>query len=350
MAERRPVGVRPAGRGIPARARPVGRRGGTPAARPAAPSPAPAVRPAAPPPVAVAAARVRAAVAYTVREAALAFRRNGLMSLAAVTTILVTLLLVGCGLILSANLHHLARVVEGQVGVVAYLREGLTPPERDRLVAAARRLPGVRAVTFVGRDVALRRLQATLGDRVALRDVVQTNPLPDSLEIAVTEGRQVRPVAEAVRRLRGVEEVAFGGEVVDRLLAVTGVVRAVGWGLALLLGLVALVIIMNTVRLTILARRQEIEIMQLVGAGGWYVRSPFLMEGAVEGALAILLAAGVLVPAYTVLVERARGALPFLPLLGPADLLPGLLATIATGGFVVGMSGSLLALRRFLQT
>jgi cell division transport system permease protein len=292
---------------------------------------------------------LRAAVAYAAGEALGAFRRNGLMSAAAVTIIMATLLPVGVAVVFAANLRLMASLLERQVQVVAYLREGLTPEGRDRVLAAIQALPGVRRVEFVGRDQALLRLQEALGESISLQDVVETNPLPDSLEITLEDPRAARTIAAAVRQVGAVEDVTFGARAVDRLLAVTALLRAGGAAAALLLGAVALVIIMNTIRLTILGRRQEIEIMQLVGASAWYVRSPFLLEGVVQGLAATVLAALLLTPGYLFLLTRAREVLPFLPLVPPADLLPALVAALAAGGMLVGMGGSLLALRRFLH-
>jgi len=291
-----------------------------------------------------------AALAYAGGEALAAFRRNGLMSAAAVTTIMVTLLPVGGAVALAANLRLMTTILERQVQVVAYLRDGISPQERDRLTAQVRALPGVRRVEFVGRDQALVRLQDALGERVSLRDVIETNPLPDSLEVALVNPREARPVADAVRQIGGVEDVAFGAQAVDRLLAVTGLLRTGGAAAGLLLGGVALVIIMNTIRLTIIGRRQEIEIMQLVGASPWYVRSPFMLEGVLQGLVATALAALVLIPGYILLFARARDVVPFLPLVHAPDLLPTLVVSLGLGGMLVGMSGSLLALRRFLHT
>jgi len=294
--------------------------------------------------------RVAAAFGYGAGEAWTAFRRNGMMSLAAVLTIMVTLLLVGAATAVAANLRLMARILEDQVEVVAYLRDGLPPAEVDRVAAAVRSLPGVRSVTLVGRDEALGRLQEALGERVSLRDVIQTNPLPDSLEIALSTPGRAREVAAAVVAMEAVEDVTSGGTLLDRLLAATWLLRGGGAGAAALLAGVALIIIMNTIRLTILGRRQEIEIMQLVGAGGWYLRAPFIIEGALQGVVATALAGLLLVPGYLVVVDWVERLLPFLPLMEAGVLLPVLGGAMAAAGVLVGMGGSSLALRRFLHT
>lgn len=290
-----------------------------------------------------------AALRYGAGEAWAAFRRNGLMSLAAVLTIMVTLLLVGAAVALAANLRLMASILEGQVEVIAYLRDGLAVAEIEHTMGAVQALPEVRTVELVGRDEALGRLQQALGERISLRDMIETNPLPDSLEIGLITPTAASEVAAAVEAMDTVEEVTSGGQVLDRLLGATLLLRGGGAGAAALLGAVALIIIMNTIRLTILGRRQEIEIMQLVGAGGWYVRAPFVLEGALQGLLATALAGALLIPGYVLLLIRMQALLPFLPLVHPGALLPVLIAALAGGGVLVGMSGSSLALQRFLH-
>ncbi|MDR7481391.1 MAG: permease-like cell division protein FtsX [Armatimonadota bacterium] len=275
-------------------------------------------------------------------------RRHTLMTVAATTTILVALTVAGGGALLSANLVHLAVLLEGQVEVVALLRDGLTPAQQQRVLAAVSDLPAVERAVLVGRDDALRRLQATYGMPPSLGQSLPSNPLPDSIEVRVRDAARIREVAEAARRLSGVDEVVFGAPVVDRLVAVTRAVRLAGALLAGVLAAAALLIITNTIRLTVSARRQEIEIMTLVGATPGFIRGPFLWEGALQGALAatgtsLLLGAG-----YAWLAARVEASLPFLPVLPPLAVLPGVLALVWGLGVAVGVGGSALGVRRYL--
>jgi cell division protein FtsX len=152
-----------------------------------------------------------------------------------------------------------------------------------------------------------------------------------------------------VERVSGVEEVVFGTPVVDRLVALTRAVRAGGAALAALLGAASLLIIVNTIRLAVAARRQEIEIMSLVGATPAFIRGPFMLEGALQGALAALVASLLLAGAYALLAAGLAASLPFLPLLAPAAVLPVAMATVWILGTAVGIGGSLIGLRRYLH-
>lgn len=276
------------------------------------------------------------------------FRRNGLMTVAAVTTISVALLVVGSAVVIGANLARIAGVLEDQVQVVAFLRDGMGAAEAADLRSAVAALPGVAAVQFVGRDEALARLQTHLGEEGAFADLVQTNPLPDSLEVRPTDPQQAPAVARALAAQPGVSEVSYGGQVVDRLMALTRGVRIIAVLLTVFLTAVALIVVVNTIRLTIIARRQEIEIMQLVGATRWFVRWPFVIEGLLQGTTAAAAAALVVGGLYAVGALRLNATMPFLPVVPPGEAAGPLLISVLASGLGVGTAGSLIAIRRFL--
>ncbi|MDR7522558.1 MAG: permease-like cell division protein FtsX [Armatimonadota bacterium] len=277
-------------------------------------------------------------------------RRNGLMAAAATTTMAIALTVAGAGFVLSANLTHLATILESQVEVVGFLRRGLSPARHQQILEAVRALPDVRRATFVSKDDALRRLQQTYGSMASVRSLLPGNPLPDSIEVRAADAGRVRAVAEALGRTDGIEEVVYGAPVVERLVALTRAVRIAGGALAALLVASALLIIANTIRLTIAARRQEIEIMTLVGATAGFIRGPFLVEGALQGIAAALLASVLLVVAYTGLTSAASTSLPFLPLLPAAAVVPQTIGLVWLLSLAVGVGGSAIALRRYLAT
>ncbi len=296
-------------------------------------------------------ARVRtisAEVSYFLREATTSFRRNGLMSVAAVTTLLVTLLTVGAAFLSAVNLAHLAQTLEAQVQVIAFLNERLSASEVARVHRAVAALPGVLTVRFVSRAEALKRLQQRLGGTAAFTDVAEANPLPDSLEVHVADAQRVADIAATISRLRGVAEVSFGGQVVERLTALTRGLRILIGVIVVALTWVALIIMVNTIRLTVIARRTEIEIMELVGATRWFIRWPFLIEGMLHGTVGAVSAASVLAIVYTVVVQRLQESVPFLPTVPPAQAILPLVVVVLTMGVTLGAVGSTFAVRRFL--
>ncbi len=281
-------------------------------------------------------------------EAVDGLRRNSLMAAAATVTMAVALSVAGWGMIVSANLVHVAGVLESQVEVVGFLRRDLGAAESKRALAAARAIPSVRSAVLVDRDEAMRRLGRTFGSLARVSKQLPANPLPDSIEVRVSDARHARAVAGALRGVAGVDEVMFGAPVVDRLVALTRAVRLAGAGVAALLAGAALLIIINTIRLTVVARRQEIEIMTLVGAAPGFVRGPFLVEGALQGLAASAVATAIMVAGYSAVAGGVTRSLPFLPILEPRAVLPEAVAAIWLLGAAVGFAGSLFGIRRFL--
>jgi len=285
---------------------------------------------------------------YFTAEATASFRRNGLMTIAAVTTVVVALLVVGTAVVLGLNLSHLAATLESEVAVVAFLHDGLTAPETARAQRAIAALPEVASVRFVSRSEALRRLQHRLGDAPAFDDLEAANPLPDSFEIRLRDPLRSKAFAGIVAGVSGVEDVTYGAQVTDRLLALTRGVRMLAALLTLFLGAVALIVVVNTIRLTVIARRREIEIMQLVGATRWFIQWPLLLEGILEGAAAAAMATVVLAGLYTLGAMRISSALPFLPLVSIAEALRTAATVLFAAGVIVGATGSMIAVRRFV--
>lgn len=287
-------------------------------------------------------------MAFLSREGAVGFWRNGLMSVAAVTSMLAALLAFGGVVVGVWNLHHLLARAEAQLVAVAYLREGLSAAE----VASARRmasnLRGVREVVFVSREEALRKLEQALGG-VELEEVVRRNPLPHTLEVRPHRPGDLARVARSLRSIPGVEEVTYGEDATERLLSVSRLVRAGGATSAMTLGVVATVVSVNAVRLTVLARRQEIEIMRLVGASSWFVRLPFVVEGVLQGVIAGACATVLWAVFYPWFVGKAQQAWPFLPVVSPGQVLVPLAGLLLAGGLTLGVVGAALAVGRFLR-
>jgi cell division transport system permease protein len=219
---------------------------------------------------------------------------------------------------------------------------------QQRIMNQVGALPGVRTARLVDRGESLRRLQRTYRALASAGDLLSANPLPDSVEVQVADAQQVRDVAVAMRSIAGITEVVFGSPVVDRLVALTRAVRLAGAVITALLAASALLIIVNTIRLTVAARRQEIEIMTLVGATPGFIRGPFVLEGALQGLVAAVAATAVITGAYVWLWTQVSRSLPFLPILPPGALAPAVMLVWILG-IGVGIAGSEIGVRRHLR-
>ena len=282
------------------------------------------------------------------REALLSFRRAPLLSALSVTTIAFSLFTLGLFGLVAINLRQALRGLEERVEIVAFVLRG-TPAESITLatqdIAA---FPEVRDVIFVTEQQALARARAELVEfRDAYRDL-QVNPLPASIEVRLREGyRDAAAVERVADRLRGfgfVDDVRYGRDWVQRLDQIRNVTGLVGLVIGLAFAAVAIVIIGVTIRLTILQRAREISIMRLVGATNWFIRGPFLLEGALKGLLGGLLSLVLCYAGYILFRDNTGG-----PFAGLLWFRPEQMGMLIVFGVLLGLAGSLVSVGRHLR-
>jgi cell division transport system permease protein len=282
------------------------------------------------------------------REALLSFRRAPLLSALSITTIAFSLFTVGLFGLVAINLRQALRGIEERVEIVAFVLRG-TPAETITLatqdIAA---FPEVQDVTFVTEEEALARARTELVEfRDAYRDLA-TNPLPASIEVRLREGFResatVERVAERIRGFAFVDDVRYGRDWVQRLDQLRNVTGLVGLVIGLAFAMVAVVIIGVTIRLTILQRAREIAIMRLVGATNWFIRGPFLLEGALKGLLGGFLALLLCYAGYLLFRDTTGG-----PFAGLIFFRPEHMVVILVFGILLGLAGSLVSVGRHLR-
>ncbi|HEY0776811.1 MAG TPA: ABC transporter permease, partial [Gemmatirosa sp.] len=250
---------------------------------------------------------------HAFREALLAFRRAPLLGALGVATIAFSLFSLGLFGLVALNIRDALARVEERVEVRAFLGDSATAAQVTRVVAAAQGYPEVAGVYVVTSEEALRRARRELGE---FRDVFDAAVLPPSVELRLRPGhrdaRDVRAVADRMRALPGVDDVRYGEEWVQKLAAIRAVATAAGIALGAAFAVAALIITGATIRIAVLARAREIQLMRLVGATDGFIRLPFLLEGTVGGlvggALALLLTY-----AACAVVRRYVIAIAFLP-------------------------------------
>lgn len=281
------------------------------------------------------------------REALQSFRRAPLLSVLSITTIAFSLFTIGLFGLVAINMREALRDVGARVEVVAYILRG-TPLESITVAAQdISAFPEVLAVDYIDEEQALAQAQAELVEfRDAYRDL-RVNPLPASFEIRLKEGFRgaddVAAVAERVGGFGFVEDVRFGREWVERLDQIRNIAGLVGLVIGIAFAAVAVVIIGTTIRMAVLQRAREIMVMRLVGATDWFIRGPFLLEGAIKGMLGGILSIGL---AYGTFLAFSRNttALSGLVFFDPIHLVAGVLFGVA-----LGLSGSLVSVGRHLK-
>ena len=282
------------------------------------------------------------------REALLSFRRAPLLSTLSITTIAFSLFTLGLFGLVAINLREALRGLEERVEIVAFVLRG-TPAETITIatedIAA---FPEVQDVQYVTEAQALQRARRELVEfRDAYRDL-QVNPLPASIEVRLKPGnRDAATVERVAQRLRGfgfINDVRFGREWVQKLDHLRNVTGIVGLVIGLAFAAVAIVIIGVTIRLTLLQRAREISIMRLVGATNWFIRGPFLLEGALKGLLGGLLSLVLCYGGYLLFRDRGGGAFAGLIFFRSYQMV-----AIVLFGVMLGLGGSLVSVGRHLR-
>jgi cell division transport system permease protein len=288
-------------------------------------------------------------VVFSMRRAWQGFWRNALMSMAATLTMVLMLSLLAGFFILQNVLLASLSFVEDKVEVVAYVENTATQDQIDTLIATTEAMPEVASVEFITRDEALERFRATqeAQGRTDLSQYLESNPLYASINVKLTSPTELDAVTEGLRQDPIVRNVLNIDALVQRVLTVTNVVRTAGVAMVGIVGLIVLFIIVNTIRLAVVARAEEIEIMRLVGASDAFIRWPFVFEGAFVGLLGAVITLGLLYAGSEPLSQAMVGFFNILPLeLGSVGRDTAVIVTAT--GVGLGVLGSWLSVRTYL--
>lgn len=278
---------------------------------------------------------------YSVKEAFSGMRRAKTSTFVSISTMTFLLLIIGLFGIISLNVDHLVDVLNAKVDIQAFISPTLDDSQIANLGAKIVNIDGVANVHYISKEVAAREFQKEFGQDVF--DVLDENPLPSSFLVSLDKTEQtatdVKKIAAQIEKEQGIDEVNYHGEALNLLNKFSNIASIVNVVLFLFVTLGSLFIVSNTVRLIILARKNVIETMKLVGATRAFIRSPFLLEGIFQG--------------------TSGGIIAFLFIFFVSKLVmnhwPGILyvpdfyyLSIIAGGFVLGLAGSMIAIKRFL--
>ncbi len=290
---------------------------------------------------------------YAVTAALIGLWRHRFMTGATVLTTALMLLMLNVFVVLVTHLNVALEALEHRVNVIAYIREDAPPGKVLELRRSLQNRADVLEVIYVTKDEALARLREHFADRAELLAIVSDNPLPASLEIRARNPESLENIVSLLETKVGpesvLEEVALQEDIVERLLQLTTATRVAGVTMTGGLAIVSLFIVINTIRIAVYSRRQEIEVMKLVGATDWFVRWPFVFEGMLYGLLASLLTLLIVVPAYDPVVENFWALLSFLPVERDPQFATKLALMTMVVGIALGAAGSYISVRRFLE-
>lgn len=288
-------------------------------------------------------------VVFSLKRAWQGFWRNAVMSLAATATMVLMLLLLAGFWIIQTGLLAGLEFTEQKVEVVAYLQPNVTDNQVATLKADLEEMPAVDSVSFISRDVALDRFRRSMRaqGREDLTQYLDANPLYASIEVKLVDPASVRVVSETLRGDLSVRNVINIEDLVERVLTITNILRTAGTVILLVVGAIALFIIVNTIRLAVFARGEEIEIMRLVGASDAFIRWPFVFEGAFVGFLGAAFTLAILAAAADPLSGLLVDFFRVLPL-QVGSLTRDVVTLVMGAGVGLGILGSWLSVRTYL--
>lgn len=289
---------------------------------------------------------------YYFKHAFASIRGNRLIYLISTGTISISLLLFGAFVLISANFDNWVQSWEKSLSLSVYVKDGVDDRRKEGIEKAIAALPGAEIRGFISKDKALRDLRETLGSQAALLDGLSRNPLPASYDVVFRHGnlsrKELKRIKESLENVEGVDEVQYSEQWLEQVEGFVYFSRVLGLIVGGLLCVAVLFIVTNTIKLAIYSRRDEIEIYKLVGATDWFVKIPFLIEGALQGIAGAGIALLVLFTAYCLFTVRTI-QLFGLPVMDIIFLNGGQYALILFLGLVLGLLGSFVAIGRFFR-
>lgn len=294
---------------------------------------------------------------YLARQGLHSMGANRLMTVASVGVLTACLIITGIAGLFSANVNSLVEYMGDQNESIVYPAEGLSPEQAAVVDAGIRSISGISEVVYVSREEVLERYKGYMEEYADLWAEFEgdENPFRANYRVVVSDLENLGSIIAQLEAIEGVEQVRALTDMSSMFITVQRAVNFCGWALVVMLGVVSVVVIHNTIRLTVFARRREINIMKYVGATNGFIRMPFFIEGMASGLLAGLLAGGVVLGGYAGILHFAAEAPGLWRQLAAASLLPlsGVWYLVLGGfcafGVLIGSIGSAMSVRKYLK-
>jgi cell division transport system permease protein len=286
------------------------------------------------------------------RESMKSLGRNGWMTFASVSAVTVTLLLVGVFLVVMLNMNNFAKKIESDVEIRVHIDVTATQKDKEALKAQIDAIPEVKEIKYSSKEEELQNLIKSFGEEgSSFKLFEQDNPLSDVYVVKTAKPTDTIKVAKKIETFKFADKVKYGQGQIEKLFKTLKVARNIGLGLIIGLLFTAMFLISNTIKITIFARRREIEIMRLVGATNGFIRWPFFLEGLWLGLLGSIIPITLILTAYYNIYAFLEPKLtnPFLQLLPFNPFAWEIAAILVVLGACIGVWGSMMSVRRFLK-
>lgn len=290
---------------------------------------------------------------YTIKQAFLQFGRNFNMGLASIFAITAMLLILSVFFIAALNVNMAAEAIKGDYDTIEiYLKDDVKKKQAQKLVADLKETDGVADAWYKSKKKAMKEFKERWGDNGYLLDNLDRNPLPNSIVVQIADLEKADAIAAHAEDLKGVEDVKYYKDTVDKLLKITKFIQWSAIILMIFLIIVSIVVVSNTIKLTVFNRADEINIMKYVGATNWFIRGPFLVEGIIIGIISAAISVGLTALIYHKLIEMLGDQLLSIlniPMIPEEFLIYNLAWIFLALGVSIGACGSIISMRKFLN-
>ena len=291
---------------------------------------------------------------YSLKQALVQLNRNKTMALTSLFSITAMLLILGMFFILVVNVNLLTESAKEQFDMVeVYMLDDMTDDQINTIMDSVKTLDYTDTVEFLDKDDAMDEMKDRWGDNGYLLDGLQENPLPRSIRITLKNIEDSQELVDYVSNFEGIEKVKYNQSEINKILKITNSIQVGALVIIVFLIFVSIIVVSNTVKLTVLARGREISIMKYVGATNWFIRGPFLIEGIIIGILAALISAGVICGLYSLIIANISEQMLVMfstGLVPVAFMTENLIVIFLALGVSIGAMGSMISMRRFLDT
>jgi len=290
---------------------------------------------------------------YMVKEGLKNLWRNRMMSLASIGSVTATLIILGMIFILIFNINSMAEGAKDQFdSIQVYLEEGISQERIDAIGNAIKEIDSIKNIEYESSSDALEKMKGRWGEYGYLLEDLESNPLPNSYIIYLTNIETSEAVVEKIKPIENIDEVKFHKDIIDKLIDMTNFIRIVGLVVIVVLISISVFIIGNTIKLTVAARKREINIMKYVGATNWFIRWPFFVEGTMLGLFGSACALLLIFFTYRYLYEIATVNLYVMMtayLIPVKKILDNLLLIFIVLGSGIGALGSITSMKKYLK-
>ena len=295
-------------------------------------------------------------ISYIFRQAFKSMWRNRMMGFASIGSVTAVLVILGFILVIVLNVNNMAMVAKETFDQIAvYVLEGVEEEQIVELGKSFRKIDGVMGVAYQTKDYALEKVREDWGDDAYLLRDLRNNPFPNTYVVQLSDVSKADEVIAKLETFEGVEKVRYYQDAVNSLIKISDFVKRLGIAVILILLLISIFIISNTIKITVLNRQREIELMQYIGATNGYVRGPFIIEGIMLGLMGSIVAILIIMLGYNYSINYLAGRYIALIsgmsgyLVGIEMVINDLIIIFMTIGIGIGILGSLVSLKKFLS-